>query len=349
MLQSFRFASLAKKGVNNMKGVCPFCEKKKDLEPIKALESIEVRGELIEVDVHYLKCLNCSNTFDDPSTDYDPLQVAYKEYRKRHMMIQPEEIRNFRKRYGLTQAEFSGLLGLGVATLHRYENGALQSEAHEKTLRLSMDPKNFLDLIQEAPTVLNNEKRNRLIKELQAEEAEAYSFERTLEIHFGRYDPDEFSGYRRLELSKLFNAILFFCKGEGIPRTKLNKLLFYADFKHFKEYAVSITGAQYAQLPYGPVLNNYDHYFATLIGNGALTINETEFPDGFVVEQFFSSKEPDLSLFSDSELKVLVSVKDYFKDVNAKDISRISHEEQGYKDTADNAIISYKYAEKLRI
>jgi hypothetical protein len=54
-------------------------------------------------------------------------------------------------------------------------------------------------------------------------------------------------------------------------------------------------------------------------------------------------------LFSDSELKVLVSVKDYFKDVNAKDISRISHEEQGYKDTADNAIISYKYAEKLRI
>ena len=67
-----------------------------------------------------------------------------------------------------------------------------------------------------------------------------------------------------LGLAKLFNAILFFCKGR-VLKTKLNKLLFYADFKHFKEYAVSITGARYARIPFGPAPDKYAFYFATLL------------------------------------------------------------------------------------
>ncbi|NIO19633.1 MAG: DUF4065 domain-containing protein, partial [Candidatus Aenigmarchaeota archaeon] len=47
--------------------------------------------------------------------------------------------------------------------------------------------------------------------------------------------------------------------------TVLNKLLFYADFKHCKEYTVSISGSRYARLPYGPVPDNWAHYLAFLI------------------------------------------------------------------------------------
>jgi putative zinc finger/helix-turn-helix YgiT family protein len=331
-----------------MKGICPFCEKKRELELIQSLESIKVRGDMIEVKTQHLKCLDCENTFDDPRSDHDPLEIAYKKYRKLHEMIQPEEIKSFRKRYGLTQAEFSGILGWGIATLNRYENGALQSESHEKTLRLSMDPTNFLKLIEEAPVVLSEEKRKRLIKELQAEEAESYSFGRIIEIQFGRYNPDEFSGYRKLELAKLFNAILFFCKGEGEFRTKLNKLLFYADFKHYKEYSVSITGAHYAHLPHGPALNNYDYYYAELENNNALKTEEVFFDD-HIFEKFVSSIEPDLSVFSESDLEILILVKKNFSDYTARKIRDFSHDEKGYKETLNGELISYKYGDDLQI
>lgn len=331
-----------------MKGICPFCEEERVLEHITEPEKIKVRGELIEVESQYLKCLSCSNTFDDPQSDFDPLVLAYREYRKRHGLTQPEEIKQFRKRYGLTQGELSVILGWGIATLNRYENGALQNEAHEKTLRLAMKPENFLRLIEDTPSALSEEKRKRLIEELQKEEEEALSFERVIELHFGRYEPDEFSGYKKLELSKLFNAILFFCKEPGAMKTKLNKLLFYADFKHFKEYAVSITGARYAHVPFGPAPDNYDYYFTSLIGSGALAVQEIPFPE-YTGENYVSTKKPDLSVFSESELKILASVKEFFNDFNASAITNFSHEEVGYNETDEGKIISYKYATKLKI
>ncbi len=332
-----------------MKGICPFCEEERVLEHSTVPENIKVRGELIEVESQHLKCLSCGNSFDDPQSEFDPLVLAYREYRKRHGMTQPEEIKQFRKRYGLTQSELSAILSWGIATLNRYENGALQDEAHEKTLRLAMKPENFLKLIEETPSALSEEKRKRLVEELRKEEEESLSFERVIELHFGRYEPDEFSGYKKLELSKLFNAILFFCKEPGVMKTKLNKLLFYADFKHFKEYAVSITGARYAHVPFGPAPDNYEFYFAMLIGNGSLTVEEISFAEKVTGENFVSHIKPDLSIFSESELKILASVKEYFKDFFANKITKFSHEEEGYKETDDGKIISYKYAAKLKI
>ena len=332
-----------------MKGICPFCEKERILEFVRTTETVKVRGEIIEVEANYLKCMECGNSFDDPKSTHDPLNLAYREYRKRHKMTQPEEIRAFRKRYGLTQGEFSDILGWGIATLNRYENGALQDAAHEKTLRLAMEPKNFLRLIEETPGALSDEKKERLVRDLQAEEEEAFSLERLFEIQFGKYDPNEWSGYRRLELKKLFNAILFFCKGEGMLKTKLNKLLFYADFKHFKEYTVSITGTRYAHVPFGPAPDYFNHYFAVLISDKSLAVEEVMYSDEVEGEKFLALIQPDLSLFSDSELKILATVKEFFKDFNAGRITRFSHEEHGYKDTATGDIISYKYARQLQI
>src|SRR4030066_1226736 len=188
-------------------------------------------------------------------------------------MMQPEEIREFRKKCGLTQNEMNLLLGWGGATLSRYENGALQDETHEKALRLAMEPRNLLKLIEATPDVLPEEKRDRLINELRAAEEETCSLERVYEERFGKYEASDLSGYRKLDLAKLFNAILYFCKG-GVLKTKLNKLLFYADFKHFKNYTVSIKGARYVHVPFGPAPDKYGLYFATLIENGAIKVEE---------------------------------------------------------------------------
>jgi len=331
-----------------MKGICPKCEKETDIELVRKIEEIKVRGESIEVETEFYKCLVCGEEFEDPRSDNDPLDKAYREYRRRHGMIQPEEIRQLRKRYGFTQSEMSSLLGWGGATLSRYENGALQDEAHGKILHLITDPRNLLNLIEQSPGAIPEYKKENIIKELKIAEEESYSIESILEERLGVYEPDELSGYMRLNLGKLFNAVLFFCE-EGTLKTVLNKLLFYADFKHFKEYTVSITGARYARIPFGPAPDNYDYYFATLKRYGELSVEEIEYGDAVTGEKFVSERKPDFTLFSDTELKIIAEVKIHFKGFTVKRISDFSHNERGYKETSNGNIISYNYADSLKI
>ena len=331
-----------------MRGICPNCEKETELELIRATEDIEVRGEKIPVNMEYYRCLSCGEEFEDPQSDDDPLDKAYREYRRRHQMVQPEEIRSLRKAYGLTQNEMAKLLGWGGATLSRYENGALQDEAHEKTLRLVMEPRNLLRLIEGTPSALLEEKRKHLTRQLWAAEKEAFSFLKIYEERFGKYKANEFSGYRALDLAKLFDVMLFFCR-DGILKTVLNKLIFYSDFKHFKEYAVSITGARFARAPFGPAPDKWQYYLTLLIDEGALRGDEIFYDQDITGEKLTSEKHPDLNEFSETELLILASVKKHFNGWTAKQISDFSHNEKGYIETPNGRLISYEYAEDLQI
>lgn len=334
-----------------MKGICPNCEKETTLELVRGKEAIEVRGEPIDVHVEYFRCTECGIEFRDPNSAEDPLDDAYRQYRQRHNMLQPEEIKAFRKRFGLTQHQLAALLGWGAVTLSRYENGALQDESHDTMLRLVMQPENLLELVESKPEALRKKKRGHLRKTLQETIGEQESsFAVLYESQFGKYEPNEYSGYRSLDVAKLLNAILFFCTDNAVPKTKLNKLLFYADFKHFNEYAVSITGVHYAHLPYGPVPDNYQHYIASLHHEEeAIVIEERVFNGGYSGEFLIAQRKPDLSLFSTSELKVLAMVKERFAEETASSISDLSHKEKGYGETVDGQHISYTYATELSI
>jgi uncharacterized phage-associated protein len=53
---------------------------------------------------------------------------------------------------------------------------------------------------------------------------------------------------------KLLNLIAYFVKHtKNCKKTKLFKLLYYADFRHFKETGRSITGLKYFAWQWGPV------------------------------------------------------------------------------------------------
>jgi putative zinc finger/helix-turn-helix YgiT family protein len=333
-----------------MKGICPNCEKETELIFFNTIEEISVRGEAIPVNVEYYKCEECGNEFRDPRSQKDPLETAYQEYRQRHGMLRPDQIRELREQYGLTQQELSKLLGWGGATLSRYENGALQDEAHETILEFIQEPHNMLELIEKKPGALDDKKKERVIacfKEF-AQRLDN-SFMTIYENLFGSYEADNYSGYNKLDISKLFNSMVFFCKDTDVAKTKLNKLMFYADFKHFKDYAVSITGAKYAHLPYGPAPDNYQFYLAALLDEEkSLSIEEREIND-YVGEYFRAIKEPELSMFSTTELKILTMVKEIFGEFTAKRISDLSHQEKGYQDTRNGELIAYDYAQYLGI
>jgi putative zinc finger/helix-turn-helix YgiT family protein len=331
-----------------MRAICPHCEVERDLEQISISRDYEIRGEIISVKVNVLRCKECGKEFDPPDLYPDPLEIAYREYRRKNQMLQPEEIKELRISLGLTQKELAQLLGWGGATLSRYENGALQDDAHNTTLLLLRDPQNVLRLVESNPKAISPDKLSRLVINLSGmiEDGEL-SFRQIYERRFGRYPIDIYSGYRRLDLNKLFSSILYFCSNTEIVKTKLNKLLFFSDFKHFKEYAVSITGSRYAHLPYGPAPDRYSFYIAALHEDeGSLAIEEKYFND-YPGEVLIALKSPDLGLFSASEIQVLSEVNHLLAGHSAKALSDLSHREKGYLDTLDGELISYEYADHL--
>jgi putative zinc finger/helix-turn-helix YgiT family protein len=330
-----------------MNGFCPNCEKVSPLEIIRKVEEFNIRGELIVVEVDYFHCQECGEEFENSKTKVDPYEIAYREYRLKNEMMQPEEIRRFRNQRGLTQKEFSDLLGIGIATLNRYENGGLQSEAHDRSIRMAIEPRNFINLISNSQGILSDSKKQKIINQLTAETEISY-LEITKEV-FGNYNADLFSGYKKFELEKFFESIKFFCYQDRVFKTKLMKLLFYADFGHYKDYSVSITGARYAHLPYGPVPDQFERWLVALTMDDAGIQKEEDWNHDYPGEVYVSTVSLDSSIFNPSELKILASVKEKFKSFSAKQISDISHNEKGYQETENAQLIPYSYAEYLSL
>lgn len=326
--------------------LCTNCEKETEFERIAKTETFRVRGEAITVDAEYVRCKECGDVVLNPAVSADPFELAYRAFRHKHALLQPEEISSWRKAHHLTQAEFAGLLGIGVATLNRYENGALQNGSHEKLLRLAMDSANLLRLIEKSEGVLNDTKKKKLLASLRESDELASSLDNTIMINFGGSEKDSLTGFRRLDLSKVYNTVLFFTR-EGELKSKLNKLLFYTDFKHFKEYTLSITGLRYVHLPYGPVPDNYSMYYATMFSKGLVEFVEQVYSERCVGELIKAVKAPDLNVFSPSELRVMASVAEDFKGYTASWIQDRSHNEKAYQQTRDGEIISYTYANDL--
>ena len=136
--------------------------------------------------------------------------------------------------------------------LFRYENGALQTEAHDKAFRLAMEPHNLLRLLEQAPQgAVDEEKRTRIAQSLRAMEEETFSLERIYNERFGRYEADEFSGYRKLDLERLLNGIIYFCKG-GVLKTKLNKLSVLRRLQTFQRVCGIHNGRSLCTAPFRP-------------------------------------------------------------------------------------------------
>ncbi|NJK94516.1 MAG: SocA family protein [Bacteroidales bacterium] len=58
-------------------------------------------------------------------------------------------------------------------------------------------------------------------------------------------------------MAKFTEMVVYFAKELQPWKTKLNKLLFYADFLHFKKTCFSISGVRYRAIDMGPVPNNF--------------------------------------------------------------------------------------------
>ncbi len=129
--------------IRELRDECPLCEGVRDLDYGSKKEVIRVRGEGIDVESKLYYCKSGDHYFQSFEDDEERIQSAYREYRKRKGLLQPEEIRQIREKYGLSQRALARLLNWGLITIQRYEAGAIQDPVHNDLLFLLSDRYSF--------------------------------------------------------------------------------------------------------------------------------------------------------------------------------------------------------------
>jgi len=98
-----------------------------------------VRGESFAVNSEALVCSNCSFTtvLTDTMGEFG-LRLA-DAYREKHHLLTSSEIKDRRANLKMTQHQFANYLGVGVASVRRWELGQIQDEAMNALMVLKTD------------------------------------------------------------------------------------------------------------------------------------------------------------------------------------------------------------------
>lgn len=147
-----------------MKKYCEECGREVETKIITQNEVYDVCGEKIEVEAQVLVCAECGEDFYSEELDNATLIRAYNEYRRRHKLLLPEEIKKIREQYGLSQRGFAKLLNWGDKTICRYENGSIQDKAHNSLLLFLREPENMRTYLTENEISLDEKQKSRLLE-----------------------------------------------------------------------------------------------------------------------------------------------------------------------------------------
>lgn len=330
---------------------CPTCEDYCEIETDTIQEAYKVRGMPIEVSVTREVCVSCGERLGSEEQDQQILDTINSEYRKQVDLLAPERIREIRSKYNLSQKSFALLLGMSEATINRYENGALQDQSHDTTIRACEEPRFVSELLERRGNLLTKWQRDRVSQALSGQPISGS----LVFISSGLGMPDELSdhtGFRHFDYDRFAYVAIHLCEAMGqISRTVINKLLFYADFLNFKTATVSLTGAAYRRLDYGPVPADYSGLLAKMESEELVAIEEKVFSDectGYYYKPGPQSNSIQVQL-SKHEEKVLGFIVKEFEHCTARQISERSHKESAWLNTKDRDLISYLEAQSLTL
>lgn len=299
----------------------------------------EFRKEKFKVFEQYYFCNKCNNDFTTSKQDELAVSQVYNQYREKYNIPFPEQLTAIKKEYGLNSTNFAKILGFGVNQFANYEKGEIPNLSNATLLSLCLAPQEMLKIIERKKDVLSDTLYKKVIKQLNELLENEDLFDLKNLFFDARQIPNRYSGYKPPSFEKFVNMILFYITNAPF-KTRLNKLLFYADFNHFKNHCFSISGIKYAAIPNGPVPDQYATIFGIIERNGFLS---TELIDDFEYEGFVSKTEFDGNLFTDEELKTMQSVFDTFQYKKTKEIIDLSHKEKAWTENkkTNSKLISY--------
>lgn len=328
--------------------ICDGCYNEVDAPLIAVRETVDVRGIPITDEFWYPVCPLCGNRIGHAATMDRNFEKMYAAYREARNVPQPDEIVALRRRYGFSQRVFAAILGIGVASVQRYEGGALPSESHAELLRQARDPQVLRERLRSGAPRLGERDRERALRAVEQQVASRidYAVVRLDLLDCLPRTASPESGLRAFDAGRLREAVVYLAAHVGnLFVTKLNKVLFYLDFSAYRDEGAGFTGLRYAHADYGPVPDQYDLVMAALVDGATLAYREQG--DGRVI---VARRGADLSAFSSQEVARLDAVAAFANGfASTPELSAYSHEERAWLETSSGEVIDYDFARDLRM
>ena len=298
-----------------MKKYCFNCNKNIDYIEKKEQKKYSFRGNEYIIDNTIKVCPICNQEvcldMDDIESN-DFFEKLYNKYLEQYN-LNLNSFREIRKKYNLTQEQFSKILGWSKKSINRYENNQSIPQGEYLNLYKKLNENN-----NEIISIINNsniENKENILSQIKLD----YSY-------------------------KDCNLVSLILKNKKLYLTQLMKYLFAIDFLSYKKYNNPISSFNYAALPHGPVVNDYKKIIDYLLLSNYIKIE--------IIDEnniLFTSNNYNEKLFNEKELEIIDEVKKKFDGKTASELSDWSHKFIGWKNTKESKIIDFKYAKELNM
>ncbi|OHA89286.1 MAG: hypothetical protein A2653_01170 [Candidatus Zambryskibacteria bacterium RIFCSPHIGHO2_01_FULL_43_25] len=125
-----------------------------------------------------------------------------------------------------------------------------------------------------------------------------------------------------------------------VPKTKLAKLLYLADFAWYYKKLESMSGMQYLRRAYGPVPDSYFRALDELEEEGKITIDRKG--EAMLVSIGAGAIRHKLDLLQGEEVELMKKISTKWKGKRTQEIVDFTHEQLPYKLCAPDEVIPYE-------
>lgn len=293
------------------------------------ITEVEVKGQKIVFDEYY-KVDEDENEIFDRELELENDIRLYEIYKKQNGLLTIEEIKSIRRKYGLNQKEYAQAIGVGEITVHRFENGSIQTEAVDAIMRLSQNPRNMEFLILQNRKNLSDELYEKIftkVSELLKLQAHAVM----------KFDKAEFDGLKCItkdvksvaqNIIKIYNDQIdekinkFGVQLEYITNLKLQKLLYYVQAYSLLIFGKKAYNEKIIAWSYGPVVEEIYQEYKNKHSNG------------------IKVKPEEIAEISNGLEKIIEKVVDAYGGIEATELIDFTHEEEPWDKTMINDEIS---------
>lgn len=240
---------------------------------IRRIEA-NVKGKIIEFDEYYMIDPVTGEEVFDRTLEIENDARLYDIYKKQMNLLTSSEIKNIRKKYDMNQKEFALSIGVGEITIHRFENGSIQTESVDSIIRLSEDPDIMYNLLIKNQTNLSDAdfncflKKVSMLKRLKQHKIAKFNINDYINLNFETETVDNVTNQLIIEyntqidnVSKKYGIEDNCGAAEYITPLKLQKLLYYIQGIALRIYGKPAFSNNISAWQYGPVVEEiYKQY-----------------------------------------------------------------------------------------
>ena len=293
-------------------------------------DTVTYRGEEYPCVVTLFQDENGGEPFTTTESDTAWFNQVTNQYRAKYGIPYTDEIIALREKYGLSATKMSAILGFGVNQYRLYEMGEVPSESNGKLIRSAMNPRTFLDLVNDSRHQLTDREYAKITARVQEviNQIPVWYEERGAVGRIFRTHRGVENGFAPQSTVRLKNLLLYIIGQMGeVFQTKMNKVLFYIDFLSYRENGMAISGLAYNAIDFGPVPQRWDRVYSAfdeIVPQPKLVRDQES-------TALTASVEPDMACFTEQERAIIDTVCAKMKNLSAHDISALSHNEPAWQ------------------